>query len=186
MRPLWITLAVLAVAVGSAVAFYYAVLDRNYSTAEFFADTMIGPDPSRAESMTYLQQPGRLTIALIRGETESQFMTDSSWREIVGIDIPRPSAGDWIDLANPDVKVAYGRAAPFVSSVIGDRGVRGHIQVHEIDHRNLSVSYEIVIDAFSPRLQPEYQHREVTFRGRSNFRSMPRPIDRPFWSASPK
>jgi hypothetical protein len=187
MRRLFVTLGVALLCVGGAITGYKVVLDRSYSDAACYPDAGISPDANDSRASVITRRPGRITLLLTRGERESPFMTDASWHEEVAIEIPRPSAGDRIDLAGPDERVGYGKSQPFFGQTeIGDRGVRGQIEIHAIDGGGLAASYEVVLDGYSARLLPDHRHREVAFRGRSRFPAHTPPPDRRYWSLWPR
>ena len=187
MRRWIVTLGAALLCVSGAITCYKVVIDRSYSDAACYPDAGISPDANDLRASVIAGRPGRITLLLMRGERESPIMTDASWHEEVAIDIPRPSAGDQIDLAGPDVRIGYGKFQPFLGQTeIGDRGVRGQIEIHAIDRGGLAASYEVVLDGYSTRLLPEYRHRAVTFRGRSRFPARSPSPDRRYWSLWPR
>ena len=171
MRLVRITIGVLAMMTAAGVVLYL-LLDTSYESAAMYENTGIGPDPNDPPTLICLERSGRVTLVLVRGEGESRLgFTDTGWREIVAIDMPRPAAGDRIDLSGADVRVGYRKSQAFISWVIGDGGVRGHIHIRSVDANRIVASYEILIDAFCERNIPLHQHRDVIFDGRSTFSS---------------
>ena len=168
----------LAVLVGAAALFYFVVLDTSYSSAAFYPDTGLGME---AGSLAYIDKPGRTTLVLVRGEHESRLgFDDTGWREEFNVDVPHPAAGDHIDMAGPDIRVAYAKIQPLAGRwTIGDRGMHGSIDVVAVGPDRLTARYDIIVDAYNDRFVPEGRHREVVFRGRATFRSVPRPTGEP-------
>jgi hypothetical protein len=165
--------------VGAAALFYFVVLDTSYSSAAFYADTGLG---SEAGTLTYIDKPGRATLVIVRGQHESRLLgdADTGWREEINVDLPSPGAGDHIDLSGPDIRVSYAKIQPLAGRwTIGDRGVRGSIDVEAVGPDRITAHYDIVVDAYNDRFVPEVRHRELVFRGRATFRSASRPAGEP-------
>jgi hypothetical protein len=166
-------LAILAAVVLVAVLLY-VWLDTSYSTYAVHHDTAIG---TKDGSLVFREEKGRITLVLTRGEGESRLgFTDTGWREEVVVDVARTTSHDLIDLSGPGVRVCYRKFRPFDSSwEIGDGGVQGYVHILSGDANNVTVRYDIVIDAIYRRRVPEARHERAVFRGRSTFAATPRP-----------
>jgi len=177
-RYLLIGLLCLAALVVGSVWFYFKFIDTRYFRAEFYSDTGISVpsnDPKTDGPIVYEEQEGKVTLVLTRGEPHGVMTTEHDWVESVSIEIPSPSRNARIDLGSPNVRTSLGSYKWRQFPSIGEGGVRGHIEIESADKRQITASYDIVIDGVYPRFVPEHQHREVVFRGRSTFRARPRP-----------
>jgi hypothetical protein len=175
MRLRRITIGVFSVFIAIGVIVYF-VLDTSYSSAAVHADTGIGPDPRKLDSVVCLEKPGRMTLILKRGENGSRLFADSFWHEVVAIELPNITHGDRISLADHNVRVGYRRFQAFgCCPIIGSGGVQGYVQFRPTSSGGFYVSYEIVIDSVPESAESGGPHREIIFSGRSTVTYQPRP-----------
>jgi len=172
-----IGVACLVTIAGGATVVYYKFVDTAYFETEFYTDSSIVPvlSPNPIKEGYYDQQPGRVTLSMIRGEPHGVFTTEHPWWEGLAIEIQTPSRGQRIHLDDPDVRALFwsydGRQFP----TIGTGGIRGFVQFESVGLRRIVASYEIAIDGVYPGFRPERQHKDVVFSGRSTFHLKPRP-----------
>jgi hypothetical protein len=177
----------LAVAIGGGAAFFHAFVDTEYSKAEFYADTELGPAAGDPGWVRYEARPGRAVLAVERGEPHGIVTTYHGYIERVAVEIPTPAAGDRIDLAGPGARVYFvayhdGR----IPWAVGPGGVRGHLDIESASERRVAANYEVFVAGHTERLLPEYRDREFTFRGRATFQARPRPDDKRLGDLWPK
>jgi hypothetical protein len=170
-----IAFACLVTVVGGAVAFYYKFVDTAYFETEFYRDSTIVPvqNTDGIREVYYEERPGRVVLSMIRGEPHGIVTTEHDWWEGLAIEIPAPSPGQRVDLAEPDLRALFwsydGRQFP----TIGEGGIRGYLQFESVGSRRIVATYEIAIDGVYPRRGNA--HRDVVFSGRSTFHLAPRP-----------
>lgn len=182
-----IATVVLAIIVGGAVAFYFTFVDTAYSKAELYQDTGLSPDRVKAGICFYEEKPGRVILALERGEPHGIITSFHGSIERIAVEMPRPVAGDRVDVTGPEIVVSFlaildGR----IHWNIGQGGVRGHFLIESVSERRITASYEIVVDAYIERLLPEHRKREVVFQGKATFGAGSRPVGEHFGDLWPR
>jgi hypothetical protein len=166
---------VAALAAGS-VAFYFKFVDTAYSRAEFYADTGIDPVESpHVPEARYVERPGHVVLSFTRGEPHGIITTEHAWQDQLVIEMPNPSKGQRIDVADGTVRLAFFSTKSRQVATIGTGGIRGFLQIESVEPDRVVATYDITVDGFYPRFIPEAQHHEDAFRGRSTFRRRPRP-----------
>ncbi len=176
-RLLLVLLLVLVLLVGVGVGFYFKFVDTRYFEAEFYADTAIVPDNQQGKpgNIVFQEQEGRLTVALKRGEPHGIITTEHEWWETIYIEVPPPSEGANVLLDQRDVRVAFFSYKLRQIPTVGQDGIRGYLKFESVSPRRIIASYDILIDGIYPRFNPESQHREIRFAGRSTFYKQVRP-----------
>jgi hypothetical protein len=119
---------------------------------------------------------------IVRGQHESRLLgdADTGWREEINVDLPSPAAGEHVELSGPDIRVSYAKIQSLAGRwTVGDRGVRGSIDVEAVGANRITAHYDIVVDAYNDRFVPEARHRDVAFRGRATFRASSPPAGEP-------
>jgi hypothetical protein len=176
-----IGLLTLALLVGGLAAAYFTFIDTAYSRAVFYADAGLDPwrvDEGSIAGSVFVNRPGRITLALSRGEPHGIVTTYHGWNESLWIEIPRPSKDERIELDRPDARAAFGAVDGRHFAEVGDGGIRGNVQIVSADENRIVAVYDVTADAcYRNPYQPCLRHEDVVFRGRSVFRLRSRPMD---------
>jgi hypothetical protein len=179
-RPLrWLIGAPSVLAVAAAgIVVYFAFIDTGYSHTELHADTGVAAvltDGRPSGFVTCPERPGCVTLVFARGDTGGPLATRPPWSERLVVQLPRPTAGDRVDLAGPGVRAAFGAFDGRQFAAVGPGGIRGEIRIEATGPDELVATCDVVVDAvYSQRLAAD-RNQEVAFRGRFTFRVRPRP-----------
>jgi len=161
--------AVLVAAVAGLCGYFY-VGEVEYSTNGFYADCgMVAA--GRNSEWQYGNKPGHLTLVLARGRPHSRITTAHGWSERVSVEFTSKPVAGTIDIRDGKVRFGFASYRDRTQWSLGDKGIHGSLQIESVGETRILASCDLTIDAFaSPRVvRPEFQHREVSFRGRFTF-----------------
>lgn len=155
----------------SAVAWFIIKREMDYAHFAFYKDTGLAALSigNNSSSWQYANTPGHLTLVFTRGRPHSAYTSAHGWTERMSIEwTSNPSLGKVI-LQSGSVRVGYMFSEGHFSRVMGDKGAQGSIDIESIDGNQIVANYDIIIDTFSESSLPEFQHKSVSFQGRSHF-----------------
>lgn len=175
-----ITLAIISLICVAGSGLYIALATRDYSTAVFYPDTAFRKDRERYgwPEAKYVEQSGRLTLMLARGEPHGIITTSHGWHDQIAINIPRPAEGDRIDLSSSATRIAFhslhdGR----LEWRFDDEGVKGHLLIESVRSQRITASFDIVVHVVTNDLLPQYSKSRIYFHGRETFRAKACPFE---------
>ena len=127
---------------------------RPYSRYEWYANT----------GLTFTEEPGHQTLALIHGKPNSWWKTDDFYREVLHIEWEAPLIMERRELTAGKVKLDY-----WFNSFGGGYGIaenrsRGWIEIELVEEARIIASYDITLTTTGwTTKQRTYQGRSVAF-----------------------